>query len=192
MLEDGTPALDALQRMRPFTGGLMSWIFNPVFYTQSGTTHRGWADYCSSGLAVLEDRFSARNHFEGWSLEHPVIVDLLYALRSYAKPADDDWFKVLLAAGSWEQATMPPSMKHPDRGVFAGFDHAVRAWNFHVTLQATRESCGRLWPLTCEELQEWMAAAPRNQGVIPGTEAALMRELHALALRRFPKEISAQ
>ena len=192
-LEDGQRLEAVLHRVEPpdgpLEGSTLGWIFNPVF-AKTGADQKmvAWTDFAAGGMAVLEDRFSARNYFEFRALEIQCAVDLLYALRSVSTTRTE-WSSSseLLAAVAAEERGMPHPGHGPLRGAVEGWCELVRVWNFRLQLSQIRDARKRLWPESFADLLDWIKEC-RSDASEPlrGTQASFRRELYALALRRFP------
>ena len=192
-LEDGQRLEAVVHRVEPpdspLEGSLIGWIFNPVFAKTGADQKRvAWTDFAGGGMAVFEDRFSARSYFEFRAFEVPRAVDLLYALRSVSTTRTE-WTSTseLLAAVAAEERAMPHPGHGPLRGAVEGWGDLVRVWNFQLQLSRIRGARGRLWPESFAELFDWIKECGSDAWEpLPGTEASFRRELDALVLRRFP------
>lgn len=192
-VEDGQLLDSVLDRAAPadypLEGGLLAWIFNPVFLEVGADQRiRGWTDFAAGGMAVYEDRFSAKSYFEFRAFETARAVDLLYALR-------------LTAAAGTSMATLPEitsaiaaaetsmRLRHrgPLRGPFEGYRDLVGAWNLQCHLDRVRNSFGHLWPESFIELSNWLESYTKGYDKLgAGTEDSFVRLLSELAMRRFP------
>ena len=195
-LEDGQQLEAVLRQVEPpdspLEGSLLGWIFNPVF-VKTGVDQKivAWTDFAGGGMAVFEDRFSARSYFEFRAFE--IQVDLLYTLRSVSTTRTE-WTSTseLLAAVAAKERSMPHPHHGPLRDAVEGWRDLVRVWNFQLQLGRIRDTRGRLWPESFAELRDWIKECGSDAWEPhPGTEASFRRELNGLALRRFPATSSA-
>jgi hypothetical protein len=203
-LEDGQALKAVLGRVQPpdqqLEGGPLGWIYNPVFVAvETGPLLKGWTDWAAGGMAVFEDRFSARDYFEFSALELPGPVDFLYTLRcrrerGFAFQTARDLFELLLEAArerAWAER----------RGPVSGHGTLMEAWGRELRLRAIRARAGRLWPESWEDLLAWIEALSRTPGRPdelgraladelghpPGLEPAFFDVLDELAHKRFPE-----
>jgi len=191
-LEDDQLLTEALERVvpedSPLEGSVLGWIFNPVFL--EGADHRrlrGWTDFAGGGMAVFEDRFDAQSYFEFRACEVARAVDLLHVLRAADKPLPT-LAEIVNAATAAIEADEPDApMRRSQRSPSAGLDDLIRAWNFERELARVRHALGRRWPLSFEDLCEWIDRCDAGDvGLDSAQEKAFVRALRDLAFRRFP------
>ena len=139
-------------RRQPLEGGGLALIYNPVFITGfNGSRLKGWTDFTAGGLAVIEDRFHARNYFEFQAHECDGSYELLQAIHIHAKSShvteispDDllDFFAATVAAPS--VAKLEGTLR--------------RLWDFWCKqqyLERIRMDMRRRWPDSYDELNTW-------------------------------------
>ena len=189
-MEDGLPLQAVLDRVRPkdyqLEGSPLGKIFNPVFYREGGARRRAWVAFIAGGLMGLHDRFDATDYFQFWTLEAHGCVDLLYGLRSLPPDKSRSMLDIVIGAGARERSERPDLTDERLRGLQYGIRSVTNAWNFELRLRNRRKETGRLWPESNDELMQWLQSHPADDMPSHGTEGALLAELRALALRRFP------
>jgi hypothetical protein len=161
-LEDGLLFDTVLVRISPpdypLEGSLLASIFNPVFLKVGvDQKTRGWADFRGGGMAVFEDRFYAKSYFEFRAFESARAVDLLYALRLAATAGTSvttmkELMTVIVAAENY----MPRDARGSSRGPSEGLSDLIHCRNFQLHRDRVRSSCGRLWPESFMEFNDWI------------------------------------
>jgi hypothetical protein len=192
-LEDGQLLDAVLDRVEPpdhqLDGGVLGWIFNPVFVNGGPDQKtKAWTDFAGGGMAVLEDRFSAKSYFEFRALEVARAVDLLYSLRlAVAAESSMLTFEALMAVIDAAETSRSDDAVGPLRGPAEGLLDMIRVWNFQHQLHRIRNSTERLWPESFVELRNWIRTCMLDCDTPhPGSEQSLIRALTELAFRRFP------
>ena len=191
-LEDGQRLSEALQRVRrddaAVEGSLLGWIFNPVFLdAENHGSVRGWSDFAAGGMAIVEDRFTAGSYFEFRACEVARAVDLLHVLRVADRPLSTLGEVVTVAGAAEEAAPRDAPIRTPLRGPSAGLEDLIRTWSFERELARLRQSLGRRWPVSGEDLDVWIdRCAALAVASAMESETAFVRALLDLAARRFP------
>lgn len=169
-LADGSPLFATLAKATPpdspLEGGMLGWLYNPVFVTdRAGAERRGWADFAAGGVAVCEDWCQADQRFDVWLLGRP---DGIALLRAIGRSPQADAHARLLAL--W------PAM--PD--LLAA---ARDMWHAAAGIRTRRESLGR-WPESFSELKELLPDPARAVGA-PDVDADFHRHLARLAEKHW-------
>jgi hypothetical protein len=173
----------------PLEGGALAKIYNPVFVEGNhGCRLKGWTDFAGGGMAVFEDRYSAKNYFEFWVLERNDAVELLHSIRRRVGYAKEEMLTpndliILLAPG----ADPVQKLTDPLNATFKLWD----LWREQRNLERLRAEEGRPWPDSYNEMTSWlktMRAEPTEHWPsIDEWEAKFIANLQELALRRFPE-----
>ena len=171
----------------PLEGGLLGWIFNPV-YVRGNANHetRCWTDFAAGGMAALEDRFSANTYYEFRAFEDHGAVDLLYALRLAGElgPQAVTMGELIEVVASAE-ADRPQDVRDSWRGPFQGLNTLLEIWCFQQELARLRTNRGHIWPRSFVELSQWIDNC-REGEMEADTESSFIQSLYDLAYRRFP------
>jgi len=149
----------------PLEGSSLGWLYNPVFVVDSiGHQRRGWTDFAGGGMAVLEDRFNAKDTIEFWMCEREEMVELLKGLPTLAPTSPDSRAR----------------LKHPLRPALVT---AYDMWVWKRAIDARQTELGR-WPTSFEELTAILRLTSSTRNLSPEDEVDFLAILAPISARR--------